>query len=345
MSRILVIEDSALFAHLVVKEIEAKLGMTVVLAKSYAETQKLLTDIEEQDFFSEDYFSIAVSDLNLPDAPSGKVVDLVRSKNIPVIVFTSEFDNKMREMIWSKDIIDYVLKRGKQDVQYLVTLIKRIFSNRFIKVLVVDDSKAFRTQTCNLLEIHKYNLLQAGDGVEALKILKENPDINLVIADYEMPNMDGFVLTQKIREKYNKNEIAIIGVSSQGEHSLSAQFIKNGANDFICKPFLTEEFYCRVTQNVETIEHIKQLKHIEDELIQSRAKAVQASKDKSDILSNMSQKIGDPLKAIAELINLTMKTELSEKQSYYLNKISSSADSLSGIINDILAFSKSEAGK
>jgi two-component system, sensor histidine kinase and response regulator len=80
-------------------------------------------------------------------------------------------------------------------------------------------------------------------------------------------------------------------------------------------------------------------------LILSREKAVKASKDKSDFLSNMSQKIGAPMKAISELANLAMKTELSEKQSYYLNKIKTSADSLSGIIYDILEFSKIEAGK
>jgi PleD family two-component response regulator len=270
VSRILVVEDSAVFANLVKREIEAKLGMTVVLTKSYAETQKLLTDMEEEEFFGEDNFFAAVLDLNLPDASSGKIVDLVRSKRIPSIVFTAEFDNKIRELIWSKDIVDYVFKRGKPDIQYLVTLIKRIHSNRSIKILVVDDSNLFRTKVCNLLELHQYLIIQAGDGVEALKRMQENPDINLVITDYEMPNMDGFILTQKIREKHDKNEIAIIGISAQGEHGLSAQFLKNGANDFISKPFVTEEFYCRVTQNVETIENLRRLKQVENELIQSR---------------------------------------------------------------------------
>jgi PleD family two-component response regulator len=270
VSRILVVEDSAVFSNLVKKELETQTGMVVALTKSYAETQKLLTDMEEENFFSEDNFFVAVLDLNLPDAPPGKIVDLVRSKNIPSIVFTAEFDDKTRDFIWSKDIVDYVFKRGKQDIQYLVALIKRIHSNHSVKILVVDDSRVFRTRICSLLEVHQYSVLQAGDGAEALKRLGESPDINLVITDYEMPNMDGFVLTQKIREKHNKNEIAIIGISAQGEHGLSARFLKNGANDFICKPFLTEEFYCRVTQNVETIEHLRRLKQVEAELVRSR---------------------------------------------------------------------------
>jgi PleD family two-component response regulator len=264
--RILVVEDSAVFANLVKREVEKKLEMGMVLAKSYAETQKLLMDMEEEAFFSEDNFFVAVLDLNLPDAPPGKVVDLVRSKNIPAIVFTAEFDDKIRDLILSKNVVDYVYKRGKQDVQYLVTLIKRIYSNRFVKILVVDDSTVFRTKVCSLLELHQYIVIQAGDGAEALKKIQDNPDVCLVITDYEMPHIDGFALTQKIREKHDKNEMAIIGISSHADHALSARFLKNGANDFITKPFLTEEFYCRVTQNVETIENLRRLKQVESEL-------------------------------------------------------------------------------
>ena len=270
MSRILVVEDSSVFANLIKKEIETRLGMAVVLTKSYGETESLLNAMEEENFFSQDNFFVSVLDLNLPDAPSGKIVDLVRSKNIPAIIFTAEFDNKIRDLIWSKDIVDYVFKRGKQDVQYLVALIKRIYSNRSIKILVVDDSRVFRTKVSSLLEVHQYSVIQAGDGVEALKKLQENPDVSLVVTDYEMPNIDGFLLTQKIREKHDKNEIAVIGISAQGEHGLSARFLKNGANDFISKPFLSEEFYCRITQNVETIENLRRLKQIENELVQAR---------------------------------------------------------------------------
>jgi PleD family two-component response regulator len=276
VSRVLIIEDSSVFANLVKKEVEAKLGMTVVLTKSYGETQKLLNDMEEENFFSEDNFFVAVCDLNLPDAPSGKVVDLVRSKNVPAIVFTAEFDDKIREMMWAKDIVDYVYKRGKLDVQYLVALIKRIHSNRFIKILVVDDSRVFRRRVCNLLEVHQYRVIPADDGVEALKKIQENPDIDLVITDYEMPKMDGFALTQKIREKHDKNEIAVIGVSGHDEHDIAVRFLKNGANDFIIKPFFTEEFYCRVTQNVETVESFRRLRLVQSELARLKESAAKA---------------------------------------------------------------------
>ena len=54
--------------------------------------------------------------------------------------------------------------------------------------------------------------------------------------------------------------MAVIGVSAHDDGRLSARFLKNGANDFINKPFSTDEFYCRVTQNIEMIEYIREIR-------------------------------------------------------------------------------------
>ena len=56
--------------------------------------------------------------------------------------------------------------------------------------------------------------------------------------------------------------MAVIGISCVDEPGLSAKFIKNGANDFLNRPFLTEEFYTRVTQNIELLEYIAQIKEL-----------------------------------------------------------------------------------
>jgi diguanylate cyclase (GGDEF)-like protein len=72
-----------------------------------------------------------------------------------------------------------------------------------------------------------------------------------------MPDMDGFQLTKKIRQKFNIEELAIIGASAQDYKNMSARFLKFGANDFLTKPFLSEEFYCRVTMNVNNLEYIQ----------------------------------------------------------------------------------------
>ncbi|MCP4109248.1 MAG: diguanylate cyclase [Desulfobacteraceae bacterium] len=258
MSQILLVEDSDFFGTIVKKEIETKLNFEVVWVKTYSDTLKLLSD-NTKNFF------IGLLDLNLPDALEGEIVDMVISKNIPSIVFTGEFSDEVRDHIWSKRVIDYVLKEGPHNITYLISLIRNIFRNKKIKVLVVDDSKFSRKQICDLLAVHRYHLFEAGDGIEALRIIKKNPDIKMVITDYSMPNMDGFRLTNKIRLMHSKEELAIIGISARGSNILSAKFIKNGANDFIAKPFLTEEFYCRVSQNIDIIEQFDMIKNLSNQ--------------------------------------------------------------------------------
>jgi diguanylate cyclase (GGDEF)-like protein len=156
-------------------------------------------------------------------------------------------------------VVDYVLKESHATLRYLGNMVNRLHANKDIKTLVVDDSKAIRMHVCELLRQYQFKVLEAGDGEQALDILSRNRDIKLVVTDYNMPKMDGFELTKKIRETYEKEELAIIGLSGVETETLSARFIKMGANDFVAKPFQPEEFFCRVTQNVDLIEKTQAL--------------------------------------------------------------------------------------
>lgn len=253
VDKVLMVEDSKFFAAMVKKRIESELKFDVTWLQTYSDAVSLI-DNEKPDFL------VGLLDLNLPDAPRGEIVDFVLSRNIPSIVLTGNFSDEVRDSVWAKWVVDYVLKEDSYSVDYVVSLIRRIHRNRSIKTLVVDDSITSRTLVGKLLAVHQYNVFEARDGNEAISILDANPDIKMVITDFNMPNMDGFQLTKEIRGRYKKEDIAVIGMSTQGGNNLSARFIKHGANDFIVKPFLSEEFYCRITQNIETIEHIKTIR-------------------------------------------------------------------------------------
>ena len=199
-------------------------------------------------------------DLNLPDAQEGEIVDYVMARDIPSIVFTGTFDDELRDRMMSEQILDYVVKEGPQAVEYLIHIVQRIYKNQFITVMVVDDSSTSRKHLVGLLKSQRFNVMEARHGKEALQHLENNPEIKLVLTDYNMPIMDGFELISRIRQKYSGDQVAIIGISAYGTGLLSAKFLKKGANDFIIKPFVIEEFYSRVNRNVEVLEYIDEIK-------------------------------------------------------------------------------------
>ena len=186
----------------------------------------------------------------------------MQERKIPAIVFTGGVDDGVRQDLWERKVFDYVLKSDPNSLEYVTNLVVRIALNKTTKVLVVDDSNTLRKMISNLLKTHQFEVHEAIDGLEALDVLGNHPDIKLIVIDYNMPNMDGVELTVAVREKYDRGRIAVIGLSTSGNAGLSAKFLKNGANDFICKPFEAEEFYCRINQNIELLEHISLIRDL-----------------------------------------------------------------------------------
>lgn len=256
MKRVLIVEDSKTMSAMLGRRVRSDLKLQHDIAGSFKEAKEFLKK------HWEDYV-VAVVDLHLPDAPKGEVVDYVLHQKIPVIVFTSQFSDEMRETMLSKNVVDYVVKEGgPQVIDYLIRSIERFYKNRFVKVMVVDDSSTSRSAMKFLLEAQKFVVVEASSGKEALKMLEENPEVRLLITDYNMPKMDGFQLVSRIREKLPKDKLAIIGISAYGTSLMSARFLKAGASDFLTKPFLEEELFCRINQNLEMLEYIDTIKNI-----------------------------------------------------------------------------------
>ena len=254
MKKVLVVESSSFFGTVIKNRIQNGHNFDVIWARNLSETLKELNN-PDNNFFA------AVLDLDLPDAQQGEVLDKVIVKDIPAIVFTGNVSEQIREFVWSKKVVDYILKEDPNSVDYLIATLKRLEKNPDIKILVVDDSPLFRKTISDLLQNHNYTVLAAGNGKEALEVINEHPDIKMVITDFNMPEMDGFALTQKIRERYSSDELIIIGISSERDTYMPARFLKYGANDFIVKQsFLTEEFYCRVTQHLDSLERLQAVK-------------------------------------------------------------------------------------
>jgi signal transduction histidine kinase len=105
------------------------------------------------------------------------------------------------------------------------------------------------------------------------------------------------------------------------------------------------EFLSNREHQISMEADLAERKRIEEELIRAKQAADDANETKSMFLANMSHEIRTPMNAVIGMAHLALKTDLTPKQQDYLNKIQSSSSSLLGIINDILDYSKIEAGK
>ncbi|WP_447469878.1 diguanylate cyclase [Vibrio harveyi] len=238
-NKILVVEDSRAFNNYL-QQILDQAGYEVLAAESYAEAQSILTSQPE--------LLCAVLDYCLPDAQDGEIIDLVLSHQQKVIVLTAMLQDDAREKMLAKGVLDYILKDSMASVSYLLPLIKRLTNNQQHKCLVVDDSMTVRRHVVQLLEHQYIQTLQAENGQQAIEVIEQNPDITLVLTDHDMPIKDGITMIRELRQKLDKNQLAILGISGSDDHSMTARFLKAGANDFLYKPFNQEEFFCRVHQ-------------------------------------------------------------------------------------------------
>jgi len=107
-----------------------------------------------------------------------------------------------------------------------------------MKVLVVDDSSTMRRIIVNTLARLGYkDVAQGADGVEAWEAMQANPDIGVVITDWNMPNMNGLELVKKIRAEEKYADIPIIMVTTEGGKAEVITALKAGVNNYIVKPF------------------------------------------------------------------------------------------------------------
>ncbi|BBP80827.1 response regulator [Pseudomonas sp. No.21] len=253
MRNILVVEDSPLVLKILEHLFRQEPDLQPVFCASCAEAEVLLET-------SAALFFAAIVDLNLPDAPDGEIVDLVLRYELPCVVLSGSYKEQRRDELLLKGVVDYVLKESQHSYEYVFRLLHRLVRNCGVKILVAEDSEATRNFVRRVLTPHLYQIIEARDGDEALHILQEQPDIDLLLVDHGMPGISGFDLVKMLRQKLHRTELIILGLSADQKGSLSAMFIKHGADDFLRKPFCTEELNCRVMSTLERRDLMRALK-------------------------------------------------------------------------------------
>ena len=112
-----------------------------------------------------------------------------------------------------------------------------------VKILVVDDESRMRKLVKDFLVRSNFEVLEAGDGEEALDVFYSDKDISLVILDVMMPKMNGFEVCKEIREH---SKVPIIMLTAKGEESDELNGFSYGADEYISKPFSPKILVARV---------------------------------------------------------------------------------------------------
>ncbi|MBD8650330.1 MULTISPECIES: response regulator [Rhizobium/Agrobacterium group] len=252
-ARILLAEDSNVFTSMVGTRLKELFGIEIEICRNFEDLQLAYDRSTEP-------VTLAISNINLPGAENGEALEYLIDLSIPTIVFTGTFQQETRDRLLAKDIVDYILKDNVFAVDMLAESVCRFLTNHRHHVLIVDDSMTARALLSSRLKRYNFRVSVAENGAKALEILKKSPDIGLVVTDYNMPDIDGFELTRRIRSVRGSHELRVIGVSSSSDRLLSARFLKAGGNDFMLRPFIDEEFYCRVNQNLDTLIQIRTMR-------------------------------------------------------------------------------------
>ncbi len=209
-------------------------------------------------------------------------------------------------------------------------------ANDVPRILLADDNADMREYVARLLNDRGWSVEAVGDGNAALAAARRTrPD--LVLTNVMMPGLDGFALMRALRREPATATVPIVLLSARAGEEARIEGSEAGADDYLVKPFGAQELLARVGAQLA--------------LGRERARALQAAqaanRAKSEFLAVMSHELRTPLNAIggyAELMELGVHGPVTAQQRTALSRIKQSQEHLLGLINQVLQYTRAEAG-
>jgi two-component system chemotaxis response regulator CheY len=103
--------------------------------------------------------------------------------------------------------------------------------------LVIDDSRAMRTILRRIMTGAGYEVVEAGNGREALDVLETGPLPDVALVDWNMPVMNGLDFITEVREHADWRTMALMMVTTESEHGNIVRALAAGAHEYVIKPF------------------------------------------------------------------------------------------------------------
>lgn len=217
---------------------------------------------EAMEMLSTNNFDCIIIDLGLPDMTGFKFLENIRAhqeaRRVPVIVYTGrdlskEEDTQLKKLANTVVLktafsherlldettlflhrVEAKLPKEKQHIIRKLHKTSEILRNK--RVLVVDDDERNVYSLSNVLEQEGVECLTAGSAKEALALLADRKDVNLILMDVMMPEMDGFEATQAIRAIPDYQKIPVIALTAKAMKDDRAKCLAAGMSDYVAKP-------------------------------------------------------------------------------------------------------------
>jgi two-component system chemotaxis response regulator CheY len=116
-----------------------------------------------------------------------------------------------------------------------------------MRALVIDDSRAVRLLIGNMLREIGMQVVEAADGRQALDQLRDNPDVELALVDWNMPEMSGLEFIHAVRAQRRHDPLRILMVTTETETDQVVRALAAGANEYLMKPFTKEVLFAKLS--------------------------------------------------------------------------------------------------
>ncbi len=167
------------------------------------------------------------------------------------------------------------------------------------RILVVDDEETIREIVSSMLDGAHFQTRQASSGIEALSILESGDQFDLVLSDLMMAEMDGIALLERSKERYP--DMPVVMVTAVHDIQVALQALRNGAYDYLLKPFEREQLLATVRRALEN----RRLKR-ENDAYRTNLEALVAARTQQwkSALSNLEKSYDITLAALGDALDL-----------------------------------------